>query len=109
MQQSFAEHSTPESLEQVIPESALPDPAFAFSSSCIGPQTLLHESQALSAIPDYARRRVMRQSWRLRLLLLAPLLALQSSRVCGTITRTEGLAESGLWNFGFPAHHAARS
>src|ERR1017187_9898383 len=39
----------------------------------------------------------------------ATVLALRRSCVCGTITRTEGLAESELRNFDSFTHHAARS
>ena len=39
----------------------------------------------------------------------ATVLALLRSCVCGTITRTEGLAESELRNFDSFTHHAARS
>jgi hypothetical protein len=39
----------------------------------------------------------------------AALSALQSSNVRGTITPTEGFAESELWNFGSLTRHPARS
>jgi hypothetical protein len=40
---------------------------------------------------------------------LPPFFALPSFPADCIITPTEGLAESELWNFGFTAHHAARS
>jgi hypothetical protein len=40
---------------------------------------------------------------------LPPFFALPSFPAYCIITQTEGLAESELWNFGFTAHHAARS
>jgi hypothetical protein len=58
-----------------------------------------------------AARQTFRKAWSLAIETSLPgaVLALQSSRVCGTITGTEGLAESELWNFGSFTHHAARS